>query len=265
GDDAVKASTYGIANLQRIVPNLIRWTAEDGKDFKDLEELYGQVLNQYNRYMGHVTNNIGGVYEYFKTYEQNGTIYEHVPRERQEAAMAFLQEQLFATPEWLIDQNILHRVEHAGIVERIRTYQVRTLNNLLDMGRMARMIENEALNGEAAYGMLEMMGDLRAGLFSELSTAQAIDPYRRNLQRAYLERMEFLMTNEQTPIPPQFRSRVTRTNVDVSQSDIRPVVRAELKALDRQIARSLSRVRDGMSRIHLEDMRARIEAILDQD
>ncbi|MEL6651714.1 MAG: zinc-dependent metalloprotease [Bacteroidota bacterium] len=91
GDDAVKASTYGIANLQRIVPNLIRWTAEDGKDFKDLEELYGQVLNQYNRYMGHVTNNIGGVYEYFKTYEQNGTIYEHVPRERQEAAMAFLQ------------------------------------------------------------------------------------------------------------------------------------------------------------------------------
>ncbi|MEL6651740.1 MAG: zinc-dependent metalloprotease, partial [Bacteroidota bacterium] len=154
---------------------------------------------------------------------------------------------------------------HAGIVERIRTYQVRTLNNLLDMGRMARMIENEALNGEAAYGMLEMMGDLRAGLFSELSTAQAIDPYRRNLQRAYLERMEFLMTNEQTPIPPQFRSRVTRTNVDVSQSDIRPVVRAELKALDRQIARSLSRVRDGMSRIHLEDMRARIEAILDQD
>ncbi|MEL7339563.1 MAG: zinc-dependent metalloprotease, partial [Bacteroidota bacterium] len=143
--------------------------------------------------------------------------------------------------------------------------QVRTLNNLLDMGRMARMIENEALNGEAAYGMLEMMQDLRAGLFLELSTASAIDPYRRNLQRAYLERLEFLMSNEQTPIPPQFRSRVTRTNVDVSQSDIRPVVRAELKALDRQIARVQARVRDQMTRIHLDDMRARIETILDED
>lgn len=265
GDDAVKASLYGIANLKRIVPNLIQWTAEDGKDFKDLNELYGQVLGQYNRYMGHVSNNIGGVYEYYKTYEQNGTVYEHVARDRQEAAMNFLQEQLFTTPIWLIDQEILQRVEHAGIVNRMREYQVRTLTNLLDMGRLARMIENETLNGETAYGMMEMMQDLRNGLFSELATGSAMDTYRRNLQRAYLERMEFLMTNEQTPIPPQFRQFVTRTNVDVSQSDIRPVVRAELKALDRQIARSLTRVRDNMTRVHLEDMRARIADMLDKD
>ncbi|MEM6345250.1 MAG: zinc-dependent metalloprotease [Bacteroidota bacterium] len=265
GDDAVKASTYGIANLKRIMPNLITWTAEDGKDFKDLNELYGQVLNQYNRYMGHVANNIGGVYEYYKTYDQNGTIYEHVPKERQEAAMAFLQEQLFTTPTWLIDQEILLRIEHAGIVNRMREYQVRTLNNLLDMGRLARMIENEALNGESAYGMLEMMGDLREGLFKELIYGDEIDTYRRNLQRAYLERMEFLMTSEQAPIPPQARRFITRTNVDVSQSDIRPIVRAEVKALDRQIARFLPRVRDNMTRIHLQDMRARIADMLDED
>lgn len=265
GDDAVKASTYGIANLQRIVPNLITWTAEDGKNFSDLNELYGQVLNQYNRYMGHVSNNIGGVYEYYKTYEQNGTVYEHVPRERQEAAMAFLQEQLFATPSWLVDQEILQRVENAGIVNRMRETQVRTLNNLLDMGRLARLIENETLNGESAYGMMEMMGDLRNGLFSELAAGQAMDTYRRNLQRAYLERMEFLMKNEQPPIPPQFRRFVRRTAVDVSQSDIRPIVRAELKSLDRQIARSLTRVRDTMTRVHLEDMRARIAEMLDED
>lgn len=265
GDDAVKASLYGIANLKRIVPNLISWTAEDGKNFADLNELYGRVYDQYNRYLGHVSNNIGGVYEYYKTYDQNGTIYEHVPRNRQEAAMKFLQEELFITPEWLIDQEVLARVEHAGVVNRIGQYQSNTLNNLLDMGRLARMIENETLNGETAYGMLEMMEDLRNGLFSELASGKAMDTYRRNLQRAYLERMEFLMTNEQTPIPPQFRRFVMRTNVDVSQSDIRPVVRAELKALDRQIARALPRVRDKMTRIHLDDMRVRIADMLDTD
>jgi len=31
GDDAVKASEYGILNLKRIVPNLTKWTSEDEK------------------------------------------------------------------------------------------------------------------------------------------------------------------------------------------------------------------------------------------
>jgi hypothetical protein len=264
GDDAVKASTYGIANLQRILPNLIAWTAEDGKDFKDLEEMYNQVLNQWNRYMGHVSNNIGGVYEYYKTYEQEGAVYEHVPKARQEEAMAFIVEQLFETPTWIIDQEILHRIESAGMVERIRSFQVRTLNNILEPGRMARIIENETLNGDAAYDIMDFSEDLRNGIWSELRTRKAIDTYRRNLQRAHVERLQYLMENEQTPIPPQFRSFMTRTNVDVSQSDIRAVVRAELREINRQIGIALPRYRDPMSRIHLEDMRERIEDILDK-
>ena len=67
GDDAVLASTYGIKNLERIVPNLIQWTTKNGEDYSDLEAMYGQVLSQFNRYMGHVANHIGGVYENYKT------------------------------------------------------------------------------------------------------------------------------------------------------------------------------------------------------
>ena len=72
GDDSVLASQYGIKNLKRIVPNLIEWTAEEGKDYEDLETMYEQVLGQYNRYMGHVTANIGGVIKKTKTYDQEG-------------------------------------------------------------------------------------------------------------------------------------------------------------------------------------------------
>lgn len=90
GNDAVLASQYGIANLKRIVPNLIEWTAEDGKNYDDLNTMYGQVLAQYNRYMGHVAANIGGVYEIYKTYDQEGAVYTHVDTEKQKECYEIL-------------------------------------------------------------------------------------------------------------------------------------------------------------------------------
>ena len=117
GDDAVKASTYGIANLKRIVPNLMEWTTEDGKDYEDLKTMYGQVVNQFRRYMGHVSNNIGGVYEYYKTADQEGAVYTHVPTDHQKKCMEFIQTQLFETPEWLLDQEIFNKVQYSGSVE----------------------------------------------------------------------------------------------------------------------------------------------------
>ncbi|MDP5043942.1 MAG: zinc-dependent metalloprotease, partial [Leeuwenhoekiella sp.] len=233
GDDAVKASNYGIANLKRIIPNLIEWTAEDGKTYEDLGTLYGQVLAQYNRYMGHVSNNIGGVYEYYKTYDQDGVVYMPVPKERQKESLQFLQDQLFTTPEWMIDTEILNRIEHDGNIERIRATQVRTLDNVLDFGRMGRMIENEALNGKDAYTLTQMMTDLRTGIFSELTNGKKIDTYRRNLQRAYVERLEYLLTKDQ--------SGRNATDVKVSQSDIRAVSRAELNTLKRLVTTAATR------------------------
>jgi len=263
GDDAVKASTYGIANLKRIVPNLTKWTAEDGKNYDDLETMYNQVLSQYNRYMGHVTANIGGVYEIYKTYDQEGAVYTHVAADRQKEALAFLQKELFETPQWLIDESIFDKVESAGSVERIRRFQTRTLDNLLDFGRVARMLENETLNDEEAYTTMEMMADLRNGLFSELRNSRRIDIYRRNLQRAYVERLETLMTKEQTSLSGPSARFSSRTNIDVSQSDIRAIVRQELKDLKRTLQSNTGRMRDKISRIHLVDLVERIDLILD--
>ncbi len=263
GDDAVLASEYGIANLKRIVPNLIEWTAEDGKDYEDLKTLYGQILAQYNRYMGHVTANIGGVYEEYKTYDQDGAVYTHVPAERQEEAMKFLQDELFTTPEWLINQDIFNKIEFDGNLERVRGFQERTMSNLLDFGRMGRLIENSEINGKKAYSLVDMMTDLRKGVWSELNSGRTIDLYRRNLQRAYIEQMEKLMTEEQSEIPARYRSYVTRTNVDVSQSDIRPVVRGELVTLQRSIRNAVGRANDQLTRYHLLDALKRIDLILD--
>ena len=260
GDNAVKASEYGILNLKRIVPNLIDWTAEKGKDYSDLNTMYGQVLSQFNRYMGHVTSNIGGITQYYKTYDQSGAVYTHVEKAHQKNCMNFLQNQLFKTPTWMIDKNILNKIEFAGNTNRIRSTQTRILNNILDFGRMARMIENEAINGSKAYTLLEMMSDLKKGIWREIYTNQPIDVYRRNLQLAYLDRINYIMTEEQGSVPSFFRSRVT--TVKVSQSDIRTIAVGQLSELEKEIKKSIKKNSDTMSKMHLETAATKINRIL---
>lgn len=263
GNNAMKASMYGLANLKRIVPNLIQWSAEDGKDFNDLDELYTQVAGQWNRYSGHVKSNIGGVYETFKSYEQEGSVYTPVPKSIQKEAMDYLQKQTFSTPTWLLDQQVLKRIEHAGSVDRIRNYQVGIMNQLLDPSRIARLIEAESILSKEAYTPIDLFTDLRTGIWSELSSGKTIDTYRRNLQRAFIERLEYLMKEEPTIPAANARSMVGYTPIDVSQSDIRPIARAELKNLKTQITQSVGKFSDRMTRYHLEDCIQRINLILD--
>jgi len=263
GDDAIKASQYGIENLKRIVPKLEEWTAEDGKNYDDLETMYGQVVSQFNRYMGHVSNNIGGVYEHNKTYDQDGAVYTHVSKTHQKNAMSFIQEQLFTTPDWLLDQDLFSKIQYSGFIERVRSMQVRTLNNILRLGKLARLIENETAQGSEAYTLLNMMGDLRNGVWSELGSGKTIDTYRRNLQKAHIDRLAYLMTAENQRKQPEFGGYQKSTVVNTSQSDIRSVARAELKRLRRSIRNAIPRTSDSMSRYHLEDASERIKMILD--
>ncbi len=263
GDDAIKASTYGIENLKRIVPNLASWTTEEGKNYDDLETMYGQVVAQYRRYMGHVSNNIGGVYEHHKTADQKGAVYTHVAKDHQKNCMTFLQEQLFKTPEWLLDHEIFNKIQYSGSVERIRATQVRYLNTILHLGKMARIIENETINGSEAYGLLEMMQDLRRGIWTETRSGKSIDTYRRNLQKAHIDRLHYLMTAKNQNKLSDFGGYRKSTVVNTSQSDIRSVARAELNNLKRDIRSGLGRTSDRMSRYHLQDALERIKLILE--
>ncbi len=210
--------------------------------------------------MGHVTSNIGGVYEYYKTYDQAGAVYTHVSKAHQKDCMDFLHKQLFQTPYWMIDNNILNKIEAAGMIDRLRRTQVRYLNDLLDFGRLGRVIENEALHGSKAYKLLDLMNDLQKGIWSEVYSGHSTDTYRRNLQRAYIDRMEYLMTEDQTPVEAAYRSYSSQTRVMVSQSDIRSVVRASLEDLMKVLKRK--KAKDDMTSMHFSDAAKRIEKIL---
>ena len=262
GDDAMKASMYGIKNLKRILPRLEEWTSEKGKNYDELSTMYGQLLSQFNRYMGHVSANIGGVYEYYKTSDQEGAVYTHVDKSKQREALQFVIDELFKTPTWMLDENIFSKTEFSGSIERVRGLQARTLTNILDAGRMARMIENETLNGSSkAYTLVTMMNDLRKGVWNEVYSGRSIDTYRRNLQRAHLDRLNYLL-NEAKNQRGTNRGYFKQSGITINQSDVKSVVRGELKRLQKDVKRAMNSG-NTLRRYHLQDVVDRIDMILE--
>ena len=262
GDDAIKASSYGIKNLQRILPNIEKWTTKDGENYDEMATMYGQVLSQFNRYMGHVTANIGGVYEYYKTSNQEGAVYTHVTKSHQKNALDFINKELFFTPTWMIDKNIYAKTQFSGAIEKIGSVQTRTLYNILDSGRMARMIENQTMNGSKAYSLVAMFSDLRKGVWSELYTGKTIDTYRRNLQRAHINRLDYLLNTAKNQRGAN-RGYFKQSTVNIGQSDIKAMVRGELNRIKREIRAAISKAPNTTSRYHLQDAIARIDMALD--
>jgi hypothetical protein len=265
GDDGVKASEYGIANLKRIIPNVRSWSLEPGKDYSQLQEMYLQVIVQWNRYMGHVATIIGGVEQTRKSADQDGKVFDIVSKARQQQAMKFIATQALATPTWMLDRDILSRIEHAGAVDRIRVRQVAVVNNLLEPRRLGRLIESEAAIGKDAYTIGDLFTDVHNAVWTELKSGKSIDEYRRNLQRGHIDRLGYLMSQELPPINPQFARFFTGTPVSIAQSDIRAFARGDLEDIKREASGALTRTSDRATRLHLRDVVARINEILDID
>jgi len=245
GDDAIYASELGIANLKRIVKNLKGWieVEEEGQDYEDLEEIYGQVIGQFTRYVGHVSSNIGGVYEYDKTFGQEGAVYTSVPKEKQQRAVAFLNNQVFKTPTWLINQDILNKIQGSGLLDRIKGVQTYGLRNALSESRQKRLIESHTLN-PSGYGLTNLYAELKAGVFAEIYAGSSIDPFRRNLQKVFVD----AMLN-------QLSENVSST------TDIQSLTRYTLKELQKDLEKAAKKQSDTLTKAHLEDLANRLEKV----
>jgi hypothetical protein len=273
-DDPVEAATLGMANLRTATASLLDWVVRPGDDYYELEAHYLQNLTQWNRYAEHAAAAVGGSWTHHKRFGEDGVVYTPIEPAYQRAAMRFIDEHVLQTPAWALDVDVLRRLEHAGAVERIRAYQELAVQRLLNHARLARMIEHEAFLGDATYRPADMLDDTRAMVWREVARGAAIDTYRRNLQRAYLDQAHYLLheaTSRHWTPPPSGNLRVSRNDdpplnaeLHIGQSDIRPLIRDQLRLLQRDIDAALSRgVRDRMTRIHLEDALVRIRLALD--
>jgi len=252
GDDPIKASTYGIKNLKYVMTQLPSWTSDQTNDYDDLEELYGELLGVFNRYVRHVARNVGGVYENIKTPEQEGTVYTALSAEEQRKSMEWLHKNIFETPEWLLDTSVLQNIDHTAYFENVRRVQSSQLNQLMGLETLGRLINSETTQDDN-YSAYEMLSDLRKGLWSEAYRSRNVELYRRNLQNTYLDYMADLLTDNDA------------SNYNVETSDVRTLVRGELTTLKRTLNRAKNANVNTMTKYHYENAIAKIDELFDSE
>ena len=245
--DAVEATRLGLKNLERVANMLLEATTYPGEPYDDLQELYGRMMGQWALEMNHVANIVGAYNSQQKHGGQNGVRFEMVPRAKQAAAVKFLNENAFTTPEFVIKKDILRRMEPAGTLARIQQAQTRVLNTLLNAERFERLVEQAAVDKGDVYRPTQFLADLRSGIWSELyaSTSPTVDTFRRNMQRSYLEVFD------------------TRIHATATGDEMRALLKNELRMLDQRLASIQSSTRDAATVAHIRDARDQIERTLD--
>ncbi len=244
GNDQVKASSYGVKNLKIVAKNLKKWTSDQTNNYEDLNELYSELLGVWNRYAGHVTGNIGGIFEHNKKPNQKGNVYTSLGKNKQKESLNWLLQNVFTTQNWLLDKNILANINHTNYTNRMLALQNRQLNSLLNTSRLERMINAEVTQSDF-YSIPEFIKDLRKGIFLEVNTVKNVDVYRRNLQKSFIGEMENLLKDKK-----------------ISYTDIHSIVRGELTSLKYQINIASKRATNKITKYHYKDCLVRIERIL---
>jgi hypothetical protein len=172
-------------------------------------------------------------------------VFRPIPADRQAAAVRFLVENGFSTPQDLLLPSILNRIQSTGTLDLVLSGQRRLLSVLLDNGRLGRLQDMEAQQGPQSYTILRLVWDIQNGIWSDLTqTHPAIDLYRRNLQRAYLDIVKGKLSGP-------------------SVGDYRAIATDALRQLAHRIDPAIPRTSDPMTRLHLEDCRKAIERILE--
>jgi hypothetical protein len=261
--DAIKSTALGQENLKRVAKLLVpATTTEKGSNYNDLSELYGRMLGQWTLEMNHVAAIVGGYNSQQKHVGQPGARFNLIPRSRQAEAVRFLNQNAFVSPTWQVDKEITRRIEPVGALNRVRNSQNSILNNLLSSARFARLVEQSALDGSAAYQPGEFLADVRSGVWTELnSPTPMIDAYRRNLQRAFLDIANSKLNAPATPAPQGTPAGFGAAFA--SSGDERSFYRAELREIRSAASAAAAKATDRATRVHLEAVADQIDRILD--
>jgi len=261
--DAVTATGFGIKNLRRVMDMLPGAVLKPGENYEKLDHMYGVILSQLGLELGHVANIVGGYDSEPKVGPDPGVRFSPLSLERQQAAVKFLNENIFKTPAWLFPTEVLRKIEPSSGQARLLNLQKGVLSDLLSQGRDSRLQEHQAILGDKAYTIALLLADLRDGIFTELKSAAGIkiDPYRRNLQRSYVDILGGRLSA--FAAPPALPFGLPVAAMSLTTDDSRGAIRAELKALRTQLTAKATLAADKTTKNHLEDLRDQISQILE--
>lgn len=268
GDDAMMAGYWGIQNLKRVMYSLKEWTQHPNEDYEDLKRVNEQVVEQFKRYLFHAASNIGGRTWIQKNRDQSGESVTFSSRKQQKNAIHFLQNELFATPAWLLD-NEIYRLSagenlyyiNSGNMYRLLSIQAAILLKITSYNAYGNLLSQQTTITGNAYTIDELLTDLESGIWKELNTKAPVDIYRRTLQKLYAERLiRQLNTKDETGIlTNQDKQFFSLENIF---TDVLPLLKDHLRGLLTRINGALPAYKDRMSRLHLMEIRDRLKNAL---
>jgi hypothetical protein len=247
GDDPMKAGYYGIKNLKLIMSRLVDWTKTPNKDYSDLARLNDAVIDQYSLYIMHVLRSIGGEYMDLKTADQPGEVLSFVSKERQKAAMQFLQQEVFNVPEWLFNKKV-YRLTGSVNQTTVGQFQLYAINKLDYNGFFRKKLFEQLIQPSGkAYSFDEVLTDLEKGIWSELNSNTKISYSRRIIQKGYVNNLLFNIRS--------FRE------TEIGQADWCSIMNDHVNLLLKKIKIALPGYTDKDSRSHLKDVMISLELI----
>jgi hypothetical protein len=258
-DNVVKAGEYGIRNLKRLLPHIQKWSIVPHEDFSKPMDVYQTIINQFGLYLYHATNMVGSVMATPKVGAQSGPVWEPVSAAKQKEAIQFLNTQLFQTPMWLKNNELLDKTP-SSFLKEISEMQTTTLSAIVSRMRLIRMLWMEQVyegKNYKAYTISEMLLDLNKGIFAELYAGKNVDVYRRNMQKIYVNR---LLAQAYSQISEgDLSTMLPAFGTNYYNSDIRSFIKDNLQQLLALIKKAQANpATDKLTRMHLQELELRI-------
>ena len=211
GDDPVKASLYGISNLKIVAKNLKEWTIEPKENYNELNELYGELIGVYRRYVYHVLNLVGGIYDTPHNENQKGVVrYVNVDINKQLQALKFMEKNLWNTQNWLMDKSLISQIKAEGVLGSLQGLQLSAFNRILSVSKLNRMLSaRESLEGDPLS-----VEELIDNLFKTIvKNPENPDLSEQRLQINFVERIDELMGEEK--LNPSIKSSLLDTKYKI--------------------------------------------------
>lgn len=186
GDDPIKASAYGIANLKYIMANMNDWLKEEDKDFQHRATLYDQIIMQYKRYLNNVLMNIGGLYLYdCKEGDAPEMAYKSVPKEVQQASVNFLLDQLYDM-DWLVNEELLKNLPPQK--NKAREMQIggaSMFKNLLTIKKKNGVILSSSLSDDP-YTLNDYLDDIYQVVWKKTMAGKSLEAVDKTYQNDFI-------------------------------------------------------------------------------
>ena len=254
GANQMETCALGIKNLQAILTQLPEWTKRPNENYQSLGTMYMQIVNQYNRYMGHVALWVGGMYTDDKTVEEAGDIWTPVAKADQQAAMAFLNQYLFTTPTWLLPPYTFSLLNYSSLA-LMESAQSKIINTLVNKNLLVRMLRNEATLGNQTYTVDNLFADLNKYVFGSYGDT---DIYRRSLQNLYVNALCKIINPEAPKGQAALPMMMART-ANIDNNDVKGIVAAQLQTIQKGVKKAGG---DARSKAHYQFLNKTIETNL---